>query len=102
MIFTKEQFVSMGSFYLDDLNINDQDQDFMLEVFNLLPTGYQCQAVSNGLHDSVFRDGVFTYMVYQIYGLIPEAYYKKMEEAATPEGPAIISNELVLLKLKMK
>ena len=75
MKFTKEQFEELGKFYMDDLNINESDQDFMFEVFNLLPKNLQGFAVSWGLEDSVFRDDVFEYLVDKIYNISVEQYY---------------------------
>lgn len=95
MKFTKEQFTNLGSFYIDDLNINESDQDFMFEVFNLLPKNLQGLAISHGFGDSVFGDNVFKYMIEKIHNISMEQYYDfKIYNFDK------IDNETVLEKLK--
>lgn len=95
MKFTKEQFEELGNFYTDDLNINSSDQNFMFEVFNLLPRNLQGLAVSCGLSDSDFQYGVFKYLIVQIHNLTVDEYYKlKMYDCET------INSDIVLEKLK--
>lgn len=78
MIYTREQFNnSIGPFYEDDLNINDEDQNFMFEVFNLLPANIQALAVAWSCSDTEFGEKAFTYLVENIYSIEVEEYYKR-------------------------
>lgn len=95
MKFTKEQFEELGNFYTDDLNINSSDQNFMFEVFNLLPRNLQGLAVSWGLSDSDFQDGVLKYLIAKIHNLTVDEYYElEMYDCET------INSDIVLEKLK--
>lgn len=95
MRFTREQFDDIGKFYIDDLNINDEDQGFMLQVFNELPNHLQGLAVQWGFSDTVFRDDVFEYLIKALHGMTVTEYYdKKVHERPN------LSNQFVLDKLR--
>ena len=76
MKFTKEQYDSMGEFYLDDLEIN-QDSEKMFEIFNELPDNIQGIAVQWGFNDTVFRDNAFVFLVKKLFNQTVEEYYNR-------------------------
>jgi hypothetical protein len=75
MIFTKEQFESMGSFSIDDFPFDWNDESKCLELFNHLPSQHQGTAVSWGLSDTVFRDDTFELLVKVFYGMSVKQFY---------------------------
>ena len=97
MIFTQEQFNKISPFYLDDLNINSNDQSFMFKVFNLLPDYLQCEVIEWGFSESLTREKIFIYLIKKIYNITIDDYYKnKMYKND------VLSNTIVLTKLMIK
>ncbi len=76
MKFTREQYESMGDFYLDDLEIN-QDREKMFELFNELPQNIQAIAVQWGFNDTEFRDSAFVFLVKKLFNKTVEEYYNR-------------------------
>ena len=79
MKFTKEQYDSMGKFYLDDLEI-DKDSEKMFELFNELPKNIQGIAVQWGFNDTEFRDQAFVFLVKKLFNQTVEEYYNSKGE----------------------
>ncbi len=75
MIFTREQFDSLGKFYIDDFPIDDS-QDVMFKLFNCLPSQIQALAISWGLNDTEFQDKAFDYACNKLLGLTCEEFYE--------------------------
>lgn len=74
MEFTKEQFEEIGPWHFHDLCFDSSDQDFMLKIFNLLPSHLQSMAVSWGCDDSVFRDDAYEYLLDNQFNMTCEEY----------------------------
>lgn len=75
MIFSREQFDSIGPFHLDDFPLNTSNQDLMFEIFNRLPQHIQGNAVAWGCSDTPFREEAFEYLCNKLLGLTIEKYY---------------------------
>ena len=74
MKFTKKQFEEIGPWHFNDLCFDSSNQNFMLKIFNLLPSHLQGLAVSWGCDDSVFRDDVFEFLLENQFGMTYEQY----------------------------
>lgn len=94
MKLTREQFNELGYFYIDDLNINDDDQNFMFDIFNLLPDELKGEVLQWGFSESLTREHIFEYLINKIYGFSISEYYK--QEIYKTKNQ---SNDYVLSKL---
>lgn len=63
-----------GNFYVDDFPISS-NQDFMFDLFNLLPKYEQSLAIEWGFNDTVFRDNVFTFLCKNQLNMTTKEYY---------------------------
>lgn len=83
MKFTLEQYNSnIQDWYLDDFPVPSND-NFMFELFNLLPNRLQGIALSWSGSDSVFREDVFKYLIQICFQLtVKEFYFRKLNLSA--------------------
>lgn len=103
MKITREMFDEIGPFYLDDFAIDSSDQDFMYEVFTMLPSHEQHLALEWGCSDTVFRDNVFEFLCKAILDMTCEEYYaSSVFKEYINNGTLIVpKNEIMEDKLKI-
>lgn len=73
MIFTAEQYKSLGGFYLDDFPL-DIDDELGLKILNSLSTHIQGDIISWGFSDSVIRESIFNQLCKRLWISIDKYY----------------------------
>jgi hypothetical protein len=76
MTFTREQFNELGPFYVDEFPIDNEDQDFMFQVFNSLPQILQGKIIMWGFNDTEVREDIFEHLCKKVYNMTIKEYYK--------------------------
>ena len=75
MIFTREQFDTLGFFDIEEFPITD-DQNIMFNVFNHLPQKLQGLVISNDFDDEFVQFELLDYLCGALLGMTVEQYFE--------------------------